>query len=323
MRYALAVLSVASLALTAPAGCAPTPTLPLDDAASDVADVSLDTSTDTRPQVCTPGAQVACACVGGAAGAQVCMDDGTTLGPCMCPDGGMAVDVADASAGMDAADASETGADATETGIEGGVDSGVDVSIDLTTDTPADSPTDALEDSPTDARADAADACLTDANLSLDPLNCGTCGTRCTAPTNAAPRCTLGACAWSCSSGFGDCNGESADGCETSLRSDANCGMCGRRCEVPNSVSMCTGVACAITSCMPGYSNCDGEMPNGCEVNTRNDVNNCGSCTNRCVLPHANAACSSGTCALDSCMAGFFNCDRMAANGCESASPCP
>ncbi len=35
-------------------------------------------------KTCTPGAQVSCACIGGAAGAQVCNSDGESLGTCLC-----------------------------------------------------------------------------------------------------------------------------------------------------------------------------------------------------------------------------------------------
>jgi hypothetical protein len=44
------------------------------------------------PPLCTPGAQVACACPGGTASVQVCAANGT-LGTCACPDAGAAVDV--------------------------------------------------------------------------------------------------------------------------------------------------------------------------------------------------------------------------------------
>jgi hypothetical protein len=36
------------------------------------------------PVVCVPGAHVACACVGGAQGVQLCEAGGTALGPCVC-----------------------------------------------------------------------------------------------------------------------------------------------------------------------------------------------------------------------------------------------
>lgn len=65
------------------AACGVDPVLTLPDAAT----------ADTGPaQVCTPGAQVACTCVGGATGAQVCSSDGRSLGACDCPDAGGGVD---------------------------------------------------------------------------------------------------------------------------------------------------------------------------------------------------------------------------------------
>jgi hypothetical protein len=44
------------------------------------------------PPVCTPGASLACTCVDGRAGAQVCSADGAALGACVCaaPDAGPA-----------------------------------------------------------------------------------------------------------------------------------------------------------------------------------------------------------------------------------------
>ncbi len=39
----------------------------------------------TKPQVCVPGAQVACACVSGTQGAQACNAEGTALETCNCP----------------------------------------------------------------------------------------------------------------------------------------------------------------------------------------------------------------------------------------------
>jgi hypothetical protein len=43
-------------------------------------------------------------------------------------------------------------------------------------------------------------------------LNCGACGNACTAPANATPECTSGACAWTCNPGF--VKNATEDGCE-------------------------------------------------------------------------------------------------------------
>jgi len=71
--------------------------------------------------------------------------------------------------------------------------------------------------------------------VSMDEFNCGTCGTQC-ALQNAYPYCdvSLGACTTGggCYDGFGDCNNDASDGCETDLSSsDANCGTCNSPCE--------------------------------------------------------------------------------------------
>lgn len=50
--------------------------------------------------VCIPGRQVACACPGGAQGAQACNADGKSYGPCFCPSGTGGVGGASGSAGV-------------------------------------------------------------------------------------------------------------------------------------------------------------------------------------------------------------------------------
>src|SRR5262245_36797617 len=45
-------------------------------------------STSSAVRVCTPGAQVPCACPGGVWGAQRCTEDGTALGGCDCSGAG-------------------------------------------------------------------------------------------------------------------------------------------------------------------------------------------------------------------------------------------
>lgn len=72
----------------------------------------------------------------------------------------------------------------------------------------------------------AANGCEADTTASRD--HCGGCGKPC-APKNGTGTCALGVCKVSmCSGGFGDCNGNSADGCEANLTSDpVNCGTCG------------------------------------------------------------------------------------------------
>jgi hypothetical protein len=72
-----------------------------------------------------------------------------------------------------------------------------------------------------------------------------------------------------------------------------------------------------IAACNAGYADCDGSAANGCEVNIATSVSNCGGCGNVCSTPNGTPACSSGSCTVASCNAGYGNCDGSAANGCE------
>ena len=58
-----------------------------------------------------------------------------------------------------------------------------------------------------------------------------------------------------------------------------DCSACGHVCPggAPDSVASCVAGACVLT-CNGGYVNCDGNDANGCEVNTTNNLSNCGAC---------------------------------------------
>ena len=121
-----------------------------------------------------------------------------------------------------------------------------------------------------------------------------------------------------CPPGYLNCNGMSIDGCEVNTNTSAsNCGACGNVCVFPNAVAGCSGGNCVIVSCNTGYSNCDGNNANGCEINTNTSVTNCGACGNVCAFPNAVAGCSAGGCIIVSCNAGYADCDGNVANGCE------
>ena len=56
------------------------------------------------------------------------------------------------------------------------------------------------------------------------------CGVRCSTSHGGAA-CVMGRCTIACDPGFGDCDGDVANGCEVELRWDFNhCGRCGRAC---------------------------------------------------------------------------------------------
>ena len=76
-----------------------------------------------------------------------------------------------------------------------------------------------------------------------------------------------GACGVACDARFADCNGLAADGCEVDTRSDtAHCGACDATCSLTNGDAVCDDGACALDECEAGYSDCDGDPANGCEI---------------------------------------------------------
>jgi hypothetical protein len=121
-----------------------------------------------------------------------------------------------------------------------------------------------------------------------------------------------------CNAGFGNCDGQGADGCEDNLNTDKNnCGGCGVACQAINTSSTsCSGGAC-VPVCAAGFGNCDGNGINGCEDNTNTDSNNCGTCGHKCNLANASSTCSAGGCVITSCNAGFADCNNNPADGCE------
>lgn len=118
-----------------------------------------------------------------------------------------------------------------------------------------------------------------------------------------------------CTPGFGNCNNDDSDGCETLLITAENCGTCGAACEPGlNAKAACFAGKCALR-CSPGYADCDGISSNGCETNVSTDALNCGSCGHACG-PHE--ACTSGACSVLVCPAHYADCDGDTANGCEA-----
>ncbi len=135
-----------------------------------------------------------------------------------------------------------------------------------------------------------------------------------------------------CPTGRIACNGACFDPSQT-----ANCGACGNVCGPgqaciavsggggggmdagvdgggasdagPNGPSFACTVDCAS---MMGTTRCGAAC-----VTLRSDPANCGACGARCALANAANVCTDGMCAVQSCFAGFANCDNASPNGCE------
>jgi hypothetical protein len=85
------------------------------------------------------------------------------------------------------------------------------------------------------------------ADLLTDVTHCGACGNRCATGAHANTSCVNGFCAVECSPGWGDCDGDSATGCETNLSlNPRHCGACGNQC-APD--QPCINGACAMVEC--------------------------------------------------------------------------
>lgn len=92
-------------------------------------------------------------------------------------------------------------------------------------------------------------------DVATDPFNCGGCDVNCTKSGTASHGsgfCSYGSCVFGCTQGWGDCNADPKDGCETNFDSDPlNCGGCGNTCDVLAG-QPCLGGRCAVEPCGPG-----------------------------------------------------------------------
>ncbi len=139
----------------------------------------------------------------------------------------------------------------------------------------------------------ASDGCETSLLTNAD--HCSACGKACAAVANGTRACAAGACKiGTCNTGYDDCDGSLATGCESKLAEDpANCSKCGTVCPTPShGAAACKSGTCGLGVCDAGWANCDGDDTNGCEFNVATDPSNCGGCGIKC----GTASCSAGAC---------------------------
>jgi len=167
-----------------------------------------------------------------------------------------------------------------------------------------------------DCDGDATNGCEADLT---SVTHCGACGVACTAGANAASSCQRGRCVQQCAEGFGDCDNNPDNGCETDVRvSPSHCGRCGVACTASGATPTCRAGVCGVSMCAAGRGDCDGVEGNGCETVLAEDVRHCGACGRMCAVGNGTPSCNAGVCGIAGCMMGFNNCDGDPSNGCES-----
>ena len=117
-----------------------------------------------------------------------------------------------------------------------------------------------------------ADVCVSNSSTQTCGASCSPCPAR----TNATATCNGTACGFTCNSGFGNCDGNAANGCETNLNTtDNHCGACGSACSASQAcvsgscVTVCTSETCGQTGCGTGVTcrSPEGSRPAGtCEA---------------------------------------------------------
>ena len=150
-----------------------------------------------------------------------------------------------------------------------------------------------------------------------DSTNCGACGVTCgNVNDQYVTTCQGGQCRLdACIEPFENCDGNPVTGCEANLSGTANCGACGVVCGTAgtSAPSTCDEVSAGVyecnLTCSSNRRDCNGIPADGCEVNINNDAENCGGCGIRCEYDNGAGICVNGQCRLDTCDAGWDDCN--------------
>lgn len=170
------------------------------------------------------------------------------------------------------------------------------------------------------ADCDGAQANGCETNVMTSVKHCGECGNVCHDATNGTAICRVGTCRLSsCVAPYGDCDGNTSNGCESNGDTDLNnCGGCGVACQLPHSVATCSSGNCAVAVCEEGWADCNGFAADGCEVYVLDSLSHCGSCRASCAPDGGVGECVQGECSISRCNPGLKDCNQSADDGCES-----
>ena len=163
----------------------------------------------------------------------------------------------------------------------------------------------------------AGQACCTGAceDTRQDPAHCGSCSTTCT-NEHGGLGCEESVCRPSCAAGFGDCDFNPRNGCETALTSLDHCGACNRACLNAHGETRCANGDCAPT-CQPSFGDCDTSRTNGCETSLLTTTEHCGACDQPCVNYHGTTSCGDAQC-RPVCALSWGDCNGNPRDGCET-----
>jgi len=89
-------------------------------------------------------------------------------------------------------------------------------------------------------------------------------------------------------------------------------------CLVLHGKGSCLAGGCKVTSCSPGYKDCNGTPDDGCETLLATSLAHCGACGNACELASATSACILGKCEVKACLNGALDCNGLPGDGCEA-----
>lgn len=155
--------------------------------------------------------------------------------------------------------------------------------------------------------------------LATDTQHCGACHAACADAVHGSSLCRAGHCELStCTAPFGNCDGNSSNGCESNAETDAmNCGGCGNVCNLPHAESICNQRFCAVAKCEAGWADCNGLAKDGCETHLLSSLTDCGVCQAACAPAGGAGVCVRGTCSVDSCEQGMADCNQVPTDGCE------
>ena len=130
-----------------------------------------------------------------------------------------------------------------------------------------------------------------------------------------AAGCASGPCEEPCPAGFGDCDQDDKNGCETRLDTETDCGGCGVTCSNEHGLNHCGASGQCEPTCAVGYGDCDLHPESGCESAINRDSLNCGGCGQACPSNGGTPLCTAGKCGISSCNAGFGDCTNAGVCG--------